>query len=279
MMNIDIIRIPSTDRSTLNLAGLSSSDTDNAEKLMNSAKSKLTKLWLKKILKSFGEIDTSETRWRLSEDKKELIIFHAVKLADESEDKVQSIQESIDHFIKCFPYYLNALEEYSCSRPIESLTTDNSMSKTLKGEVKEFIKSQIEAGISSKGYYLLTGFDFFTPNEIDSLRITPREKNNLEYNPNIVLTIKGVVVDFDYENLQFTLAIDDEQSPHGVSSEQLKRKMKFYFADDELLSPNQEAYFHRYKHSPQPVITVHYVVLPLGNFVCLDKMKEIAVFQ
>ncbi len=85
------------------------------------------------------------------------------------------------------------------------------------------------------------------------------------------------MIDFNYEELQFTLAIDEEENIPEASVEHSKTKMKFYFADDELLSANQEAYFHRYKYSPQPVITVHYVALPLGNFVCLDKMEEIDV--
>jgi hypothetical protein len=276
-MNIDIIKTPSTDRTTITVEGLSFSDTEKADKLINSSKSKLTRLWLRKILKNLGEIDTSETRWDLSEDKKEVIIFHAIKLADESRERVQFIRENINHLIKCFPYYLYLLKDYSFSKSIDPLITDTSIVSSLNSDIKEFIKIQIESGIASKGYYLLTGFDFFTPNESDSLRITPKEINNSTHDSNTIFTTRGVVIDFNYEELQFTLAIDEEENMPEASVEHSKTKMKFYFADDELLSANQEAYFHRYKYSPQPVITVHYVALPLGNFVCLDKMEEIDV--
>lgn len=273
-MKLEIIQTPLAEKMSVESSGFSRADTEKAERLLKSTKSTMTNRLIHQILKSHGEISEVTSKWDTNEDCTHLVIFQSFNIEDASSDVYEKINKSVDRLINDFPYYLHSCERLSFSKPITPLIVNHETLNNLDAEIKFFIEKFLYEAIEAKGTIALTGFFEDLNIDFNNLRVGFKETNDAGVDPNFVYTTRGKVIDFNYDERQFTLL---EQTDEGITPDEKGTKIKFRFSEDEILNAHQEAYFHRYCVEPSPVITVCYLKLSSGNYVRLDLMKEMRV--
>lgn len=273
-MKLEIIRTPLAENGSEEPNGFSQADTEKAERLLRSVKSTITSSLIHLLLTRSGEINEVKPKWDKSTDSNDLIIFHSFYIEDDSNDLFEKIKNSVHELVNNFPYYLYSCEKLVFSKPITPLISNPDLLNSLDPTIKSFVENFLYDAITVKGRITLTGF--FEDHHIDlsNLRIGFKETNDVGTDPNHVYTATGVVVDFNYDERQFSLL---EQSDEYITPDEKRKPIKFKFSEDEILSASQEAYFHQYCTEPRPVITVHFLKLSSGNYVRLDLMEEMKV--
>lgn len=273
-MKLEIIRTPLAEKMSADSIGFSRADTDKAERLLKSAKSTITSSLIHLLLTRNGETSEVKVKWDKNEESTHLTIFHLFHIEDESKDLFEKIKSCVDELINNFPYYLHSCERFAFSKSISPLIVNNEVLNNLDPTIKSFIEKFLYEAISSKGSITLTGFFEDCHFDFNNLKVRLKETSDVGNDPNHVHEITGEVIDFNYEERQFTLL---EEADQDITSDEKRVKVKFKFSEDEILNANQEAYFHRYCIEPRPIITVFYLKLSSGNYVKLDLMEEMKV--
>lgn len=273
-MKLEIIKTPLAEKMSDESNGFSQADTEKAERLLRSARSNITSSLIHLLLKNSGETSEVKPKWDKSDDSTHLIIFHSFHIENEQASLYETIKHNVENLIDNFPYYLYSCEKLAFSKSITPLITNHDILKTLDPTISAFVEKYLYESIASKGRITLTGFFEEYDIGLSNLKVSFKESNDVGTDPNHVYTATGVVIDFNYDDRQFTLL---EHTGEEKGGDEKGTKIRFRFSEDEILSAGQEAYFHRYCIEPYPVITVHYLRLSSGNYVRLDLMEEMRV--